>query len=69
MERILQSNLEEVFFMDESFRKILNDFIDEYSQKICPIPNIQDIQLISDDKIGGYFHADDLYNRIYFISK
>ena len=67
MERILQSNLEEIFFMDESFRKILNDFIDEYSQKIYPIPNIQDIQLISDDKIGGCFHANDLYNRKYIL--
>lgn len=30
MKRILQ--LEEIFFMDESFRKILNDFVDEYNQ-------------------------------------
>lgn len=31
MKRILQ--LEEIFFMDESFRKILNDFVDEYNQQ------------------------------------
>lgn len=31
MKRIL--HLEEIFFMDESFRKILNDFVDEYIQR------------------------------------
>lgn len=33
MERILRFNLEEIFFMNESFRKILNDFVDEYNQQ------------------------------------
>jgi hypothetical protein len=31
MKRIL--HLEEIFFMDEFFRKILNDFVDEYNQQ------------------------------------
>lgn len=33
MERILRFNLEEIFFMNESFRKILNDFVNEYNQQ------------------------------------
>ena len=53
--------------MNESFRKLLIKLIEEYNENFGLISNIQDIQLISDDKIGGCFHADDLYNRKYIL--
>ena len=54
--------------MDESFRKILNDFVDEYNQKIYPIPRIQEYRIIRDDKIAGYFNTLDLYNQQYILN-
>ena len=68
MERILRFNLEEIFFMNESFLKVLNDFVDEYNQKIYPIPKIQEYKLIKDDKMAGYFKALDLYNQQYTLN-
>lgn len=53
--------------MNKSFRKLLIKLIEEYNENFGLISNIQDIQLISDDKIGGCFHADDLYNRKYIL--
>lgn len=54
--------------MDESFLKVLNDFVNEYCQKIYPIPKIQEYKIIKNDKIAGYFNALDLYNQQYILN-